>query len=70
MTVPMSNIMVRLFLIDRYKLIVNVRQVENYYITEVCNVNVFPNFPTLKKQAESNLSQWYYLQTIPAMWEI
>lgn len=51
MTVPMSNIMVRLFLIDRYKLIVNVRQVENYYITEVCNVNVFPNFPTLKKQA-------------------
>lgn len=57
MTVLMSNIMVRLFLIGRYKLILNAGQVENYYITEICIVNVFPNFPTMKKQAESNLSQ-------------
>lgn len=67
MTVLMSNIMVRLFLIGRYKLILNVGQVENYFITEICIVNVFPNFPTMKKQVESNLSQWYYLQSILAM---
>lgn len=66
MTVLMSNIMVRLFLIGRYKLILNVGQVENYFITEIRIVNVFPNFPTMKKQVESNLSQWYYLQSILA----
>lgn len=40
----------------RYKPTVNSVQAEKYYRDSI--VNIFPNFSTTEKQAESNLLQW------------